>query len=308
MMQKEVFNIKTEADFQHLMEKVDMELKQRGLLIFQRPIHAWKNISYRFGLRLRLTPRRKKPVEGCYTGDDLTIRIFNWYEQKFGERLKVDPNWKMPLIIRGDLFQLNLPTIYGTVHIVFSPEAPTSNEQPKIGIDKPPQVEIFSLIDEITPIFISSLSIDEIKFIMKQCQFGVQARIEIERHENILLVKQAINDIFASTSHLFSNPPNYGLSKWSSLQAAEKMFKSFIELKGQKFKFTHDLKSLASQAESIGLPHIDHVLLNDVQCNAEIRYGNPQVSLFEAVQANYSAIEISAAIAFEINKIILKAK
>jgi hypothetical protein len=36
------------------------------------------------------------------------------------------------------------------------------------------------------------------------------------------LVKEAIGDIDASVAHLFANQPQFGLSKWSSLQATEK--------------------------------------------------------------------------------------
>ncbi len=76
MTNKEIYHVKNEQEFQVLMESVDEELRQEGLLIFQRPMNAWFNISSRFGLNLIYPPFKQTVTEGSYIGDDLTIRIY----------------------------------------------------------------------------------------------------------------------------------------------------------------------------------------------------------------------------------------
>jgi len=117
---------------------------------------------------------------------------------------------------------------------------------------------------------------------------------------DIILIQQAKGDIDASVTHIFSNPPQYGLSKWSSLQATEKIIKAYIEEKNNNFPFSHDLKKLAGEAKDLGLRGIPDSLLDLIQCSAGVRYGNPIVNLNEAIQAHQACLDICLGVARQI--------
>jgi len=68
-----------------------------------------------------------------------------------------------------------------------------------------------------------------------------------------LFSKEALDDLNQSAVYLTAPKPNYGLSKWSSLQAAEKMLKSYAVQNGGKLHKKHDLTKLEKEAVNAGL-------------------------------------------------------
>lgn len=278
MTNKEIYHVKNEQEFQVLMESVDEELRQEGLLIFQRPMNAWFNISSRFGLNLIYPPFKQTVTEGSYIGDDLTIRIYKWYRDKYGDRLNFDPTWKMAILIRGDAFRVRLPLIFGT-----------------------PKINIFELIDDLTPTYKSNLKQEEIESIVRQFHIGQRAKNELDSLLDNPLITPVKGDIDASVSHIFTTPPQYGLSKWASLQATEKVIKAFIQEKIGSFEFIHNLKKLAQKAEGVGLHPISETELDLIQCPAGVRYGEPVVNLTEAIQAHQTSLKTCLEIAKQIS-------
>jgi hypothetical protein len=120
--------------------------------------------------------------------------------------------------------------------------------------------------------------------------------LDIDEVSGSTFVTQAKADIKVTLSHLFSSPPNYGLSKWSSLQAVEKFIKAYIERRGNTPPFSHDLARLATDAELLGLPTVPRTDLAKIQCSADVRYGQIPVGLNEAVEAHQTAISVCAEI------------
>ncbi len=301
MKATEKYNVKNEQDFQELMESVDDELRKQGILIFQRPLHAWFNISSRFGLNLVSPPFKKTLTEGSYTGDDLTIRIRQWFDDKYGDKLKFDPTWKMAILIRGDAYRMRLPLILGAVVAICSIDNFGKLKSPAIGTNgNLPEINILDLIDDITSGYVKNLKKEQLKSIFNSFRLGNDARNEMETLGDNILIKQARGDIEAAVSHIFSNPPQYGLSKWASLQASEKTIKAYIEEKNGKFPFSHDLKKLAEEAKNSGLREIPDTLLNLIQCCAGVRYGNPIVNLIESIQAHHACLDICLGVSRQI--------
>jgi HEPN domain-containing protein len=301
MKATEKYDVKNEEDFQELMESVDEELCKKGLLIFQRPLHAWLNISSRFGLNLVAPPFKKTITEGSYKGDDLTNRIRQWFDNKYGDKLKFDPTWKMAILIRGDAYRMRLPLILGAVVATCSIKNFGKLKSPTIGTNrKLPEVNILNLIDDITKEYIKNLKNEELKSIFDSFRLGNDARCELEALTDNVLIQQAKGDIDAAVSHIFTNPPQYGLSKWSSLQATEKIIKAYIEERNDKFPFGHDLKMLAEQAKNSGLREIPEIVLSLIQCPAGVRYGDPKVSLVESIQAHQACLDICLGVAKQI--------
>ncbi len=296
-MSKEKFNIKTEADFRQLMESVDAELRDENTAITARPMMGWLKVSSRFGLGLRMPAPKREPQAGCYTGYDLTIRIFRWFDERYGDRLKMDPTWKMVIMLRGDVYRMRLPLVYGSVQVMCSPEQYGSTSAIPGSRGELPTVNILDLIDDFTEGYAKSLNKDELTSIFNWFQLGFSAKNEIESVAEVSLVREAIGDIEASVTHLFSNPPQYGLSKWASLQATEKIIKAFIDQKGKKFEQTHILDKLATKAEALGLRPIPRPLLDKIQCSPGVRYGTPPVTLAEAVEAHHTALDVCLGVA-----------
>lgn len=302
MTAKEKYFVKNEKDFQELMESVDEELRNDGFLIFQRPMNAWFKISSRFGLNLIFPPFKKTITEGRFVGDDLTNRIFKWFDDKYGDKLKFDPTWKMVILIRGDAYRMRLPRAYGAFIGICSKKDFGKSASPIAGVNgNLPELNILNLIDEMTQGYVNSLSRSDLENIINCFQTGYSTMNEMETLQAIQLVQQAKGDIDATVSHIFSNPPQYGLSKWSSLQATEKVIKAYIQEKNGNFPFSHDLKKLAQEAQNLGLREIPEALLDLIQCPAGVRYGNPPVNLIESVQAHYACLDICLGVAQQIS-------
>jgi hypothetical protein len=108
-----------EAEFEALMEWVDSRLREDGTSIPGRPSRAMSILA----VELRepfVTPYPERALlEGCYTGDDLTMRVEEWFDRRYGERLKIDMSpGRAVILIRNDPWVLKLPLIVGTWEIV----------------------------------------------------------------------------------------------------------------------------------------------------------------------------------------------
>jgi hypothetical protein len=307
-IEKEKFQIRSENEFYELMESVDEELSKDGYLIPQRKFHAWFRISSRFGLKLIIKMGKRIPDKDCYTGDNLPVRIDNWYAQKYGNRMGISFAWQFALLIRGNAYKINIPTANDDFSSLIFNENDVNRTTPfAFGIQTGIGFDSFRFVEDLTVDFLNSLKkeeLDNIDFIFK---LGLFTKREIEKLLKMPLILQAKGDIDAAVSHIFTNPPQYGLSKWSSLQATEKIIKAYILETGETFKFTHDLMFLAEQAENIGLDKIPVEQLQLIQCPAGVRYGVPAVNLTEAINAHHSSLSICWGVAEQIS-IILNAK
>ena len=71
----------------------------------------------------------------------------------------------------------------------------------------------------------------------------------------------ALVDLTASAHACVAREHERGQSRWSSLQATEKMLKFFLEQRSQAFPKVHKLAKLATRCESVGLPKIEPRIL-----------------------------------------------
>jgi hypothetical protein len=62
-------------------------------------------------------------------------------------------------------------------------------------------------------------------------------------------IREALGDFSSSVAHLLATPPEPGLARWESLQAVEKVMKSYLHHAGVKYptrgRAGHDLVALA---------------------------------------------------------------
>jgi hypothetical protein len=300
-MSRQPFNITTEEQFQELMEDIDRELRRDNIRIPGRPLHAISKVGNRFGLCLRIAPLPERPtIEGCYTGDDLSIRIFQWFDARYGERLHLEfPTGSMALWVREDLYKVRFPKTWG-VH-TFATAPHLMGTRRVLFKDEVPYINLLEFIEGMTPALASSLTEQEQVEIGSQFVMGFEAQHAVREREHLPLLKEAIGNLDSSVSLLFASPPQHGQSKWESLQATGKLLKAFIDQQGQGFPKSHDLRALADRAEEIGLPAIPDDVLQQIQCPAGVRYGQPAVDRREAVDAHHAALDVCGFVAVHLH-------
>jgi len=105
-------------------------------------------------------------------------------------------------------------------------------------------------------------------------------------------IREALDDLLESAAHLSSQKPNYGFSRWSSLQAAEKTLKSYIVQNGGNLQKIHKLAELETAASAVGLPALHPSLIADIQCSAEVRYAAYSIRKAEALKAHCAVLNL----------------
>ena len=276
--------IPSEETFTQVMAQIDAEMRKEGIAIAGRSLRAPGKFTWAY--RTWLMHR-----------DPLNQKIVDWFNGRYGDRMKIDPGWKIAVVIRGDLYQLRLPLVFGSVNVICSAEQFGITSQQKLDRYQKPTVNILDLLEGFTEDYAKSLTQEERTALTNAFFLGYNAQSEIDSVSESEFVKEAIGDIQVSVSHLFATPPQYGLSKWSSLQATEKFLKAFTKQQGGKIETIHNLEKLALAAESLGLPAIPRPLLKKIQCSAGVRYGEVAVTLVEAVEAHHVALDICSGIA-----------
>lgn len=163
----------------------------------------------------------------------ISERIRKWYKNKYGNRLNIYLNLgRMAVLIKKDLWVFSFPRIFGTARFIASK---TYKSDQIVFQGKPLVCNILDSIEDMPQDFRLSLTDTQVSSLLNDFMLGFDAMMTLETI-NSDLVKLAISDISASVDHLIAQSPQYGSSKWSSLQAAEKIIKAGIELSGQQYK------------------------------------------------------------------------
>ena len=290
--------ITNEKQFLSVMEQVDAELQNEQVPIHARSLHAILKVGKRVGENLVIGPLPKTPVENVYSGLSLSTRIVGWYERRYRDRMKVDPCSYTAVMVREDVYKMRLPYFAGSLELICRPDLMGEDLGPRIKTGgRPVTVNILDSIEGLTKHYAESLRDEELRELANRYVMALHA-VELIKvaSQHFSLVPEARGNMTNAVELLFSTPPQYGLSKWESLQAAEKVLKAFISAKGAKFKFTHILEDLALPAELLGLPMIPRAELRDIQCSPQVRYGDIPVSPREAVKAHQAALSVCGGI------------
>ncbi len=285
-----------------MMEQVDQELRDKDITIPSRPLHAVGDVSKRLITDIIFAPEPAPAIPGRYDKLTLAAHISSWYETRYGDRLKVHPGpGSVVLLIRGDAWKMVLPQIYGHVICNCDPDLEKSRNAPRIttGPERP-NYNILCCIEDFPAGLSNVLTEDERREIL---QFFMKAHEALQGIVNISekpYVNEAIADLQTATASILGRPPQYGMSKWSSLQFIEKLLKSFLDLKKQPIPKHHDLRKIAQTAQTAGLVLPNASLLASVQCIAGVRYGEVQVTLEEATLAHHASLDLGKQLAAQI--------
>lgn len=290
----------SESEFLGLIEQIETELIVKEAPISLRVIPALGLIHKRLKVEIPITTIKKDtPTPGSYKGEDLTLRVINWYDQFYGDRMLHDfTPGRTVLLLRGDIWTLRPPRFYGHAVAFCSQSEPTVRPPNGRG---PVRYNILDAIEELAPGLRNALCKQELGYIERVFEVGHTALQELESVLNLAMVTDAFADLNAAVFHLTIRNRHHGLSKWASLQAVEKMLKAFCKVKTGHFKTGHDLEPIALTAEGAGLRQIDRRLLKTIQCSPNVRYGEEPVSLIEAVDAHHASLGICGQVAQQLN-------
>jgi hypothetical protein len=284
----------TNSEFEDAIQEIDDLLKQQGIDISWRPLWAAGKFAECFGLKIPFVRQEVPATPGDYAGESLSAHIRDWYAARYGDRLKVHLGpGSIVILIKGDPWRMNMPRIYGRVKFVCDGDIKKYEGNSVVGSrNRLPVVNILNLIEGMPPGLAAALNDQELQEIRKQFFSGWSVLSKFQYAKTRPLVKEAMGDIETSIHCILSQTPQYGASKWASLQFVEKILKSYLVTTSGDFPKTHDLKKLAELASSQGIDSIPEWLLLKVQCSPSVRYGDNEVSLKEAVDANQSALLI----------------
>ncbi len=282
-----------DREFDEMMRAVDNALRLRGLLPYQRPIRAWFEISRSLNLGLSLRTANRVPKPGVFTGEDMTIRIFNWYDDQYGQKLGL--RWGLArtvVLIREEPWAVTFPKVWGNVRFVVDMNDPKTSSSTLIGRHEPPTHNILDSIQGLPDGLRWSLTTREQSKLISFYRHAFEDVNNLAEHLTVGMCPEVLSDLETSVENLVGRSPHYGQSKWASLQAAEKVIKTFIASVGGSYEKNHKLQELALVAASLGLPRIPPGMLRKVECSANVRYGEIPVSLNEAHEAHISALRV----------------
>lgn len=287
----------TQEEFHRIMEQIDTQLRVNSVQIHARAFHAAGEYSKLFELEIPIFPCPDKGAPGVYTGANAAAHIRNWFNDRYGNRQKISMGpGSAVIVLRGDPWEIRLPRIFGRIKCVIERDLSRYVNEPNLRSNgQPPITNLLTLINDFPPGLAAQLSDEECCNILDLFKHALDCMHAIEGIAGNPYVHEALSDIQASVRHIFSVPPHYGQSKWSSAQAAEKLLKSFLKVKGISFPFNHDIRGLVDLTKLGGMKPLEHGIIDQLQTRAAVRYGEP-VSLVEAVAAHHASLIVGKSV------------
>lgn len=291
-----------EIAFNELMVSIDQELAREGFAIPHRPMHALRVVSTRFQIPLPITSPKQGSRHESAQYWPISCRIYGWYDARFGDRLKIDYGpGRMVIRLDHDLWVFRFPRIFGGANLIASRTA----KNDRIRTDgKPVTVNVVNSIEGMPEGLRVALADQHLRTILDDFLLGYSVFRRMEPHWEERLVEAALADFSAAVDHLVGPRPNFGLSKWSSLQASEKLLKFAITKAGGSYRFSHSLAELISLGSKHGLSLSLDWEVSRIQCSPGIRYGDEPCSRDQAFEAHYASFRTALAIALEVDRIV----
>jgi len=291
-----------EREFESMMEEIDAGLRGSQVPIHARAFQAIADVSKRMKTELVVRLQPQSEIVGRYDASTLSAHIHAWCRERYGDRLKIrfGPG-SVAILIRGDAWRLELPRVFGTARFACDPDLEKYKGQRLLRQGQvQPTYNVLNCIDEFPSGLAASLSVEERKEILAVFHERFLDFAALESIADRAYVKEALADLEAAVVHILSRPPQYGLSKWSSLQFVEKLLKSFLAGVGAPIPRKHNLAGIAKLAQANGLSPVGRASLGRIQCPAGVRYGEVRVTLQEAIAAHQESLAVSRSLAEQV--------
>ena len=224
-----------------------------------------------------------------------------WFRKRYESKL--EEYWGpgcIAILLRGDIWTIRYPFILAAetgADLIFHTGSAADLSSVKKQQAEHLAVNICEAVEGLPAALASALTTPEQQLLLEDFMRGWKALMELESHSAERLMRSAAGSLADAVFNLTSEAPNWGFSKWASLQVVEKALKGYLERKGAGFDRIHDLGKLAAAATTAGLPGLSPNLLAAVQCPAGVRYGEITVSRDEALAAHRASLELIQVIA-----------
>jgi hypothetical protein len=290
----------SEIECDTLFEEIDRDFTAKNLAIEGRPLRAVGELSRLLAAEFSIRGASDKSPPRGFEGDHLVTRLSRWYDERYGGRLLVDFSpGSVVIMLRGDTWLLKLPMLYGRFDLVARKKSIAEKDiaiataRNKTMASAPMTYDVLDAVVGLPQALRESLTAEEIKGILFHFQTGMNAFALLRGIQKLKYIPEVRADLEAAVQHLSGKGRRHpGLSRWSSLQAVEKIYKAFLALTGSRIPKNHDLEHLTRIAEKAGLPQPDLEFIHQVQCDAGIRYGESSTSLVEAVTAHHASLDL----------------
>lgn len=302
--------IKTESEFQNLISKIDQLLIKENYSIQARPFAAAKKIAETLNSPVQITSKTNFK-ENIFSSESLGAHIIDWYQKTYGKKLAIDLSLAhIVVIIKNEPYKLSLPLVPNihNVNIFFDysfVKYPKNLNKHQIKGDT---FNVANQIENITPMQAQSLNITDINTLLDTFEVYHKLFYDFKFHpiySKLEFKNEILQDLRKSTNSITSIEPNFGYSKWESLQFTEKLIKSFISYKGDKFPKSHNLiKDLNPKINNL----IPNQILEQIECSPSIRYNSREVSLNDAILAHNQSLKVFKLIMEEIMKYAFESK
>lgn len=261
-------------EVEQLLDEIDREIAAKGIVIPHRPMAAMAILSGRMKTRINMD-------------DDLYRAVVRWYDAKYGKRLHVGAVLgRVPVVFGTDVFVLRL-----------SPKL----EKTSAGLRQTAEWGVEGgedLWNRLDPA--AREMAGDVLNTAYNC-FCELSPLVAER----ALPQEATIDVDTAIDELVRDDgPRTGLSKWASLQVAEKCLKAFLRWQGEQPKKSHNLAELNAACVTRGLPDLEKMsfegksLIDHASCSPGIRYSEEKLpSVDDAVNSVHAALLIACAVA-----------
>ncbi len=275
------------------VEEIDRQFRDKGIPPYRRPIAAIVEFGRRnkISLPIVVTELPGSPIGYPKENEPITTAIHDWYTKQYGDALNVDFSPGSTVVeVLGNLFELRMPKIWGSAHIIWHSNFDLSKKKENIIGKGPIAINVAECIQQLTPIMAKKITDNEKQRILRWFTISLETFDNLSHGRKTWINKdQILTNIDSSCRYLISQRPNFGESLWASLQATEKAIKSELLMQGQSPKWSHNLINLAENLSQYSNLNTD--LLQYIQCSAGVRYGEESVDIERAKKAHYSMIK-----------------
>jgi hypothetical protein len=285
MDKKETLNAES---FHRLMTEIDKVLAEKGIPASVRAFSAYGKIR---GPGIYSAPE-VDPACSSYEGDNLFFTIEDWYKKHYPSKsIHVKPLGKRPILVRSELFTLNLPSVF--------------------NVD-PETIPVSKNIEGITEGLLRLLDNTEIRELQNRFNlyFKQASRLQLlcvkichdlnNRNEKLVreLIFSAYGELNSAGRSVIPGEP--GAYIWCIQQSVEKFFKAYlafvkpeITAEDLRKKFGHNLQKLVEESCS----HCDAFkqvipYIELVNISPDMRYKPPNLTNSQAIEKIDSAHNI----------------
>lgn len=276
--------MKKEINANEIFENIDKSLIEKGVPITHRYMEAIREVSQHFGnIPIPISPKALLPHNEL--GNQLCIWLDNWYTNKYGDNQKFNSDLGFFYQkIRGDLWKYRIPNFYGTCNFFINQDLSDKG--------KGNETNIMRMSERMTQVYVNDLSDGELSEIHSNFANAIEVfQIFSSWSSSGLRMFSAIRaDLRNVSIQLENHIPHYGQTKWSYLQCAEKIIKSWL-LKSSvseeelKKKYGHSIHKLVNAFNKHYVQQISIKELTHIDCSADARYEDESYSLEDIVKA-----------------------